>query len=297
MARARAGAFRRRSGVALDRRPVPRHRHRDRDAAHLGEPLRLPRPRAQALGAPRLPGDGGAAPAPRRPGPGARTPRRTGGRRLGRGARPAPGHRSRDAGDGSGARRRPRAPQPAWSTCSSSSRTSRPSGCARRSSRTGPGWAPSSSWRRASHRWCARQARPGRAASWRFATSTSSRSAWATCSGRCGCRFEEQARGPLVVYATLPGELHGLGLQMSALVLTAAGCRGLYLGTDVPVPQIAALVRDLAAPAVALSISRATRGPGLGDAPAPAARVAAAPGPDRRGRRGRARREGRGSRS
>ncbi len=74
--------------------------------------------------------------------------------------------------------------------------------------------------------------------------------------------FEEQARGPLVVYATLPGELHGLGLQMSALVLAAAGCRGLYLGTDVPVPQIAPLVRDLAARAVALSISRATRGQG-----------------------------------
>jgi methanogenic corrinoid protein MtbC1 len=74
--------------------------------------------------------------------------------------------------------------------------------------------------------------------------------------------FEEQARGPLVVYATLPGELHGLGLQMSALVLATTGCRALYLGTDVPVPQIAALVRDLAAPAVALSISRATRGQG-----------------------------------
>ena len=37
--------------------------------------------------------------------------------------------------------------------------------------------------------------------------------------------FEEQARGPLVVYATLPGELHGLGLQMSALALATTGCR------------------------------------------------------------------------
>lgn len=74
--------------------------------------------------------------------------------------------------------------------------------------------------------------------------------------------FEEQARGPLVVYATLPGEAHGLGLQMSALVLAALGCRGLYLGTDVPVPQIAPLVRDLAARAVAVSVSRATRGQG-----------------------------------
>ena len=73
--------------------------------------------------------------------------------------------------------------------------------------------------------------------------------------------FEERARGPLVVYATLPGEAHGLGLQMAALVLAAAGCRSLYLGTDVPIRQLAALVRDLRARAVALSVSRASRCP------------------------------------
>ena len=73
--------------------------------------------------------------------------------------------------------------------------------------------------------------------------------------------FEERARGPLVVYATLPGELHGLGLQMSALVLTAGGCRALYLGTDVPVRQLSPLARDLEARVVALSVSRASRGP------------------------------------
>jgi methanogenic corrinoid protein MtbC1 len=73
--------------------------------------------------------------------------------------------------------------------------------------------------------------------------------------------FEERASGPLVVYATLPGELHGIGLQMSALVLAAAGCRGLYLGTDLPVPQLHPLARDLAARAVAISVSSATRGP------------------------------------
>ena len=72
--------------------------------------------------------------------------------------------------------------------------------------------------------------------------------------------FEERASGPLVVYATLPGELHGLGLQMSALVLAAAGCRGLYLGTDVPVQQLQPLARDVAARAVAISVSRASRG-------------------------------------
>jgi MerR family transcriptional regulator, light-induced transcriptional regulator len=76
--------------------------------------------------------------------------------------------------------------------------------------------------------------------------------------------FEERAQGPLVVYATLPKEQHGLGLQMAALVLAAAGCRSLYLGTDVPLAQIAALARDLDARAVAVSVSRSARGPGTG---------------------------------
>jgi methanogenic corrinoid protein MtbC1 len=72
--------------------------------------------------------------------------------------------------------------------------------------------------------------------------------------------LEERATGPLVVFATLPGEAHGLGLQMSALVLAAAGSRILYLGTEVPVAQVASLARDLAARAVALSVSSATKG-------------------------------------
>ena len=72
--------------------------------------------------------------------------------------------------------------------------------------------------------------------------------------------LQERATGPLVVFATLPGEAHGLGLQMAALVLAAAGCRVLYLGTEVPIPQIAALARDLAARAVGISVSSATKG-------------------------------------
>jgi methanogenic corrinoid protein MtbC1 len=74
--------------------------------------------------------------------------------------------------------------------------------------------------------------------------------------------FEERAAGPLVVFATLPGEAHGLGLQMSALAVAAAGCRVLYAGTEVPVAQVAALARDLAARSVAVSVSSASRGPG-----------------------------------
>ncbi len=72
--------------------------------------------------------------------------------------------------------------------------------------------------------------------------------------------FEERAAGPLVVCTSLPGESHALGLQMAALVLALAGCRILFLGTEVPVAQVASLARDLNARAVALSVSQASRG-------------------------------------
>jgi methanogenic corrinoid protein MtbC1 len=73
-------------------------------------------------------------------------------------------------------------------------------------------------------------------------------------------QFEERAAGPLVVVTSLPGESHGLGLQMAALLLAVAGCRILFLGTEVPVEQVARLARDMNARAVAVSVSIATRG-------------------------------------
>jgi len=72
--------------------------------------------------------------------------------------------------------------------------------------------------------------------------------------------FEERAVGSLVVCASLPGESHSLGLQMAALVLAIVGCRVLFLGTDVPVAQVASLAKDLGARAVAVSVSQASRG-------------------------------------
>jgi methanogenic corrinoid protein MtbC1 len=73
--------------------------------------------------------------------------------------------------------------------------------------------------------------------------------------------FEERASGPLVVLSTLPGEAHGLGLQMAALVVASAGCRTLYLGTETPVPDMVALTRDLGARALAVSVSASSRKP------------------------------------
>jgi len=63
----------------------------------------------------------------------------------------------------------------------------------------------------------------------------------------------ERAAGPIAALATLPGELHGLGLQMSALVVAAAGWRPLLLGVNTPVPQIVALAREAPIAAVAVS--------------------------------------------
>lgn len=75
--------------------------------------------------------------------------------------------------------------------------------------------------------------------------------------------FEDRARGPLVVFSTLPGEVHGLGLQMAALVAAEAGCRVLFLGTEVPVAQIASLSQDIGAAAVAVSVSARHRTPAM----------------------------------
>ena len=71
---------------------------------------------------------------------------------------------------------------------------------------------------------------------------------------------EERATGPVVAFATLPGEAHGLGLLMAALVLATSGCRVLYLGTEVPIPQIASVARELSARAVAISVSSSSKG-------------------------------------
>ncbi len=72
-------------------------------------------------------------------------------------------------------------------------------------------------------------------------------------------RFEETANGSLVVLATLPGEPHGLGLQMAALVLSARGLRVLSLGTEAPSAEVAALAELTDASAVGVSVSASTR--------------------------------------
>jgi methanogenic corrinoid protein MtbC1 len=68
--------------------------------------------------------------------------------------------------------------------------------------------------------------------------------------------LDDRARGPMIALATLPGERHGLGLQLAAVVLALAGWRTLMIGVDTPVSQIAALAREAAIAAVGISVVR-----------------------------------------
>ncbi|MCB2155697.1 MerR family transcriptional regulator [bacterium] len=68
-------------------------------------------------------------------------------------------------------------------------------------------------------------------------------------------RRNEQTIGPKVVLATLPDELHHLGLQMAATVVTLADCRAIYVGASSPPDEIARAVRQSGAPIVAISAS------------------------------------------
>jgi DNA-binding transcriptional MerR regulator/methylmalonyl-CoA mutase cobalamin-binding subunit len=66
--------------------------------------------------------------------------------------------------------------------------------------------------------------------------------------------FDDAIRGPSVLLATLPGELHGLGLEMIALYLGARGLAPRILGVNTPAPQIAAAAKALKSDAVGLAV-------------------------------------------
>ncbi|QDU65619.1 MerR family transcriptional regulator [Engelhardtia mirabilis] len=68
------------------------------------------------------------------------------------------------------------------------------------------------------------------------------------------------AEGPIVVLATLRHELHGLGLQMCALVCSLEGMRPRILGVGTPNEEIAAAAHEVGADAVAISVSLSSGG-------------------------------------
>jgi DNA-binding transcriptional MerR regulator/methylmalonyl-CoA mutase cobalamin-binding subunit len=73
---------------------------------------------------------------------------------------------------------------------------------------------------------------------------------------RLGARFLHalsQARGPRILCAGLPGDLHDIGLMLFSLSALTRGYRVLYLGCDLPPGQLAMMVTRSAARGVVLS--------------------------------------------
>jgi DNA-binding transcriptional MerR regulator/methylmalonyl-CoA mutase cobalamin-binding subunit len=66
--------------------------------------------------------------------------------------------------------------------------------------------------------------------------------------------YDRSARKQGIVFATLPGERHELGLLMSAMICANRGFKCHYLGADLPGTQIAQYSREVSAAVVALSV-------------------------------------------
>jgi DNA-binding transcriptional MerR regulator/methylmalonyl-CoA mutase cobalamin-binding subunit len=62
--------------------------------------------------------------------------------------------------------------------------------------------------------------------------------------------------GPTLVVATLPGEVHGLGAQLTSAAAILEGWRVAHLGTDLPIEEIANASETLGAHSVAISVTR-----------------------------------------
>jgi DNA-binding transcriptional MerR regulator/methylmalonyl-CoA mutase cobalamin-binding subunit len=66
--------------------------------------------------------------------------------------------------------------------------------------------------------------------------------------------YDRTARHQAIVFATLPGERHELGLLMSAMICASRGFKTHYLGPDLPEAEIARYAREVGASIIALSI-------------------------------------------
>ncbi len=66
--------------------------------------------------------------------------------------------------------------------------------------------------------------------------------------------YDRSARLRNIVFATLPGERHELGLLMAAIVCASRGFKSHYLGPDLPAGEIARFAREVGATVVALSV-------------------------------------------
>jgi DNA-binding transcriptional MerR regulator/methylmalonyl-CoA mutase cobalamin-binding subunit len=89
--------------------------------------------------------------------------------------------------------------------------------------------------------------------------------------------YDRTAQGRSVVFATLPGERHELGLLMSAMICASHGCKVHYLGADLPPQEVARYARAAGAAIVAISVVLLDGLPGL---PAQLAAIRAELGPE-----------------
>jgi DNA-binding transcriptional MerR regulator/methylmalonyl-CoA mutase cobalamin-binding subunit len=69
--------------------------------------------------------------------------------------------------------------------------------------------------------------------------------------------FERSKGGPTVLLTTLPGERHGLGLELAALYLAVKGAVVRLLGVDTPLADILEATRALEADVLGISVSAA----------------------------------------
>jgi DNA-binding transcriptional MerR regulator/methylmalonyl-CoA mutase cobalamin-binding subunit len=88
--------------------------------------------------------------------------------------------------------------------------------------------------------------------------------------------YGRTARRQAIVFATLSGERHELGLLMSAMVCASHGCKVHYLGADLPPQEVARYAQAVGAAVVALSV---VLHEGLRDLPAQLASMREALGP------------------
>jgi methanogenic corrinoid protein MtbC1 len=67
-------------------------------------------------------------------------------------------------------------------------------------------------------------------------------------------RLSVGATGPRILFTTLAGERHEMGSLMTAVVAASRGCRCVYLGPDLPVPEVARFCHHQPVQVVALSL-------------------------------------------
>ena len=82
--------------------------------------------------------------------------------------------------------------------------------------------------------------------------------------GELGSEQGPTKAGVKVLLATLPGDLHGLGVVMAEAVLVESGVEVVVLGADNPVLEIAATAKSAGATHIALSVSRGLAQRGVG---------------------------------